>query len=257
MMAPPHENLVTGPIGFPLPVELVIGFDPPMSLPKPPDRDKLDVPNIVGFTISDMRATARYTWEGTTDPTFFDWQDHLFIEWELQRSGSAVNPRPPVVDTPPDQSLTDAEGTVQIGPLRPGTYKLRGRVCQYSKHDFGAPDTLGQFFTCDDDWSDYSNSFTVQEPTPLCTLTTRVRPLGAGTVSPGGTYVCGTPVTLTATPNELYFLESWEPSGPRIVLNTDMTVTAVFGDICEVMPEVCPLKDEDGEGGSNKQPAPP
>ena len=248
------EELVERVIGFPLVAELVIGFDPSVSLPTPPTPAQKVAPIITDFGISDTQARGTYDWHGTA-PRFRVWQLHRFDA--MDNGYVEVLPRPPTVDTPPQQ-IAGATGTVRLGPLGPGTYKLRGRTCQYTRLAPGEPEEpgTGQRVLCGD-WSAFSNAVTVREPTEYCTLRTRVRPSGWGTVSPGGTYECGTTVTLTATPNELYFFDHWDPSGPSVTVNSGMTVTAVFGDVCEVMPEVCPQKDEDVEGGGKEQPASP
>ena len=64
------------------------------------------------------------------------------------------------------------------------------------------------------------------------TITTEVDPVGAGTVTGGGTYPAGTEVTLTATANTGYTFSQWQDGNtdnPRtITVNGDETYTAYF-----------------------------
>ena len=78
-------------------------------------------------SISNLRAsgsdtlTADFTWHGTA---------FHYIEWELQRAGSASGAYEPV--TSPSASVdtgTDSARAVTLSGRTAGYYKLRGRVC--------------------------------------------------------------------------------------------------------------------------------
>ena len=72
-----------------------------------------------------------------------------------------------------------------------------------------------------------------QEAAPVeYTITTDVNPVGAGTVSGGGTYPAGATVTLTATPNTGYYFIGWDDGNadnPRsITVTQNATYIAQF-----------------------------
>ncbi len=89
-----------------------------------------------------------------------------------------------------------------------------------------------------------------------------------GSVSPtSGTYTHGTTVTVTATLDDLTFLDHWKKtvggvttthSGDTLSFDItgDTTVTGYIRSVCEVMIEICTLRDEDSDG-DGQQPVPP
>lgn len=84
-----------------------------------------------------------------------------------------------------------------------------------------------------------------------------------GSVSRGGTYLYNDAATVTATPDDLYYFKEWtgDASGNANPVTIRMTskksVHAVFGDVCEEMPEVCAFSREEDDAGGERQPAPP
>jgi len=73
----------------------------------------------------------------------------------------------------------------------------------------------------------------VETPVNAVTITTGVNPAGAGTVTGGGTYTIGNPVTLTANANVGYTFENWTPGNSTanpLTFNAaaDITYTANF-----------------------------
>ena|GEM_PF-2176814 len=70
---------------------------------------------------------------------------------------------------------------------------------------------------------------TVAEAANNVTITTAVNPIGAGTVTGGGTYAVGAPVTLTASDNLGYTFASWTPGGSTAnPLTFNATVDATY-----------------------------
>ena len=66
-----------------------------------------------------------------------------------------------------------------------------------------------------------------------CALTASASPSGGGTVSGGGTYTCGTRVTVTASPNAGYQFSRWSGACTgtgtcSVLLNASRSVTATF-----------------------------
>ena len=75
-----------------------------------------------------------------------------------------------------------------------------------------------------------------------------------GSVSGGGTYLYKTKVEVTASPDDLYYFSHWtgDASGSANPVTVTMTgnksVHAVFGDVCDIQPGICPRsQDADDE----------
>jgi len=81
-----------------------------------------------------------------------------------------------------------------------------------------------------------------------------------GSVSGGGSYLYQTDVAVTASPDDLYSFRHWtgDASGSSASITVKMTsnksVHAVFGDVCEEMPEVCTFSREEEEDGGQPEP---
>ena len=88
------------------------------------------------------------------------------------------------------------------------------------------------------------------------TLSTSVSPSGGGSVSGGGIYEHGKSVTLTATPNSMYYFSSWLGGGPTVEMTSNRSVTAVFRHVCDDDPLLCTLNNEEDEAGASAR-APP
>ena len=69
-------------------------------------------------------------------------------------------------------------------------------------------------------------TLTISEPAPIYTISADVDPVGAGTVSGGGSYAAGTSVTLTATPNSGYRFVGWVEDGTTVSTNTSYIFNA-------------------------------
>ena len=90
--------------------------------------------------------------------------------------------------------------------------------------------------------SSWSSYISVNIVAPITyTLTASISPAGAGTVTlnpPDGTYNAGTIVTLTATANAGYTFSGWSgdlfgtTNPATIIMNSNKTVTAIFGQSC-------------------------
>ena len=82
-----------------------------------------------------------------------------------------------------------------------------------------------------------------------------------GSVSGGGTYLYNDDATVTASPDDLYYFSHWtgdargSTNPVTIRMTGNKSVHAVFGDVCDVMPEVCPAsRDEDGDEEEESSP---
>lgn len=67
---------------------------------------------------------------------------------------------------------------------------------------------------------------TISKPVPTYTISANADPVGAGTVSGGGSYAAGTSVTLTATPNSGYRFVGWVEGGTTVSTNTSYIFNA-------------------------------
>lgn len=95
----------------------------------------------------------------------------------------------------------------------------------------GTPDAEGvSTFTVtatNDSGSDSKElTLTISKPVPTYTISANADPVGAGTVSGGGSYAAGTSVTLTATPNSGYRFVGWVEGGTTVSTNTSYIFNA-------------------------------
>lgn len=60
---------------------------------------------------------------------------------------------------------------------------------------------------------------------------------------------------MTATADDLWYFKSWSgdasgtSSSTTVYMDGPKSVTAVFGDVCDEMPEVCAFSREQDQGG--------
>ena len=74
------------------------------------------------------------------------------------------------------------------------------------------------------------------DPNAPITITTDVTPANSGTVTGGGTYTLGDPVTLTATPSEGYEFLKWNTNSTDNPLNFFATVDATYTATFKALP---------------------
>ena len=90
---------------------------------------------------------------------------------------------------------------------------------------------------------------------------------GSVSVSPSGPYTPNTEITVTASLDDLTFLDEWEMTVGGVTtthngetltfdITGNTTVTGYIRSVCEVMIEVCTLSREE-EGGDGEQQSPP
>jgi hypothetical protein len=145
-----------------------------------------------------------------------------------------------------------ADGT---GSASPAAQWLTWNVTSYAETEFAGDQTLSmvlKFKTGPVNDSTYhadcvSNEATSNRPyleisysTTQYTLTTNANPPGGGTVTPGGTYDCGTNVSINATPTSSWSFAGWTTDGDIgeiadpaeehtfVYIDRDKTVTASF-----------------------------
>ena len=91
---------------------------------------------------------------------------------------------------------------------------------------------------------------------------------GSVSVSPSGPYTPNTEITVTASLDDLTFLDEWEMTVGSVTtthngetltfdITGNTTVTGYIRSVCEVMIEVCPLSREEDDGGGEQPPPPP
>ena len=169
--------------------------------------------------------------------TFSQWQD-----------GNTQNPRTITVTANATYTATFTQDnyviTVNANPTNGGTVTGGGTYHYGDTPTLTAtPATDYEFQGWDDGATDNPRTITVtgnatytaifsEQGEVYYTITTNVNPVGAGTVSGGGTYEEGTVVTLTATANPGYTFDHWNDGStqnPRTVTaNNNMTFTAYF-----------------------------
>ena len=142
---------------------------------------------------------------------------------------NTTNPLPDgTVGTVYNQQLaaenTPTQWSVTSGPL-PAGLTLNGNTIS------GTPTTANTYkFTVtatNDSGSDSKElTLTISKPVPTYTISANADPVGAGTVSGGGSYAAGTSVTLTATPNSGYRFVGWVEGGTTVSTNTSYIFNA-------------------------------
>lgn len=142
---------------------------------------------------------------------------------------NTANPLPDgTVGTVYNQQLaaenTPTQWSVTSGPL-PAGLTLNGNTIS------GTPTTANTYkFTVtatNDSGSDSKElTLTISKPVPTYTISANADPIGAGTVSGGGSYAAGTSVTLTATPNSGYRFVGWVEGGTTVSTNTSYIFNA-------------------------------
>ena len=169
--------------------------------------------------------------------TFSQWQD-----------GNTQNPRTITVTANATYTATFTQDnyviTVSANPANGGTVTGGGTYHYGDTPTLTAtPATDYEFQGWDDGVTDNPRTITVtgnatytaifsEQGEVYYTITTNVDPVGAGTVSGGGTYEDGTVVTLAATANSGYTFDHWNDGStqnPRtITVNNNMSFTAYF-----------------------------
>ena len=169
--------------------------------------------------------------------TFSQWQD-----------GNTQNPRTITVTANATYTATFTQDnyviTVSANPTNGGTVTGGGTYHYGDTPTLTAtPATDYEFQGWDDGVTDNPRTITVtgnatytaifsEQGEVYYTITTNVDPVGAGTVSGGGTYEDGTVVTLAATANPGYTFDHWNDGStqnPRtITVNNNMSFTAYF-----------------------------
>ena len=169
--------------------------------------------------------------------TFSQWQD-----------GNTQNPRTITVTANATYTATFTQDnyviTVSANPANGGTVTGGGTYHYGDTPTLTAtPATDYEFQGWDDGVTDNPRTITVtgnatytaifsEQGEVYYTITTNVDPVGAGTVSGGGTYEDGTVVTLAATANPGYTFDHWNDGStqnPRtITVNNNMSFTAYF-----------------------------
>ena len=185
---------------------------------------------------------------------------HEFLTWN---DGNVNNPRDIVVtqDSTFVALFAISQFTIEVISDNPeyGTVTGGGTFNYGDTIQIEASPNLGYIFSGWDDGNTdnprtiivlenhtYTAHFIIQQ----CIISTEVTPMGAGTVTGGGTYDYGTVVSLTAHNNTGYVFIKWddgETTNPRtIIVEGDATFTAVFKPLqYEITTECDPV-----EGGT-------